>query len=48
MKLLAAAHNRMFACEVTYLEVAAIIVTVRVDDHEANRPFEDVRSTAGL
>lgn len=42
VKLLADAHNRMFMCDVAYLEVAAVVVTVRVHDHEANRPFEDV------
>lgn len=48
VKLLATAYNRMFICGITYLEVAAVIVTVGVDDHEANRPFEDVCSTTGL
>lgn len=46
--LLADARNRMFVCDVPYLEVAAVVVTVRVHDHEANRPLEDVASTAGL
>lgn len=48
VKLLATSHDRMFICDITYLEVAAIIVAVGVDDHEANGPFEDVGSTTGL
>lgn len=48
VKLLATAYNRMFICDITYLEVATVIVTVGVDDHETNRPFEDVRSTTRL
>lgn len=48
MKLLATAQNRMIVSDIAYLEVAAIVVTVGVDDHETNRPLEDVRSSTGL
>ena len=42
------ARNRMSVCNMTNLEIAAVIVTVRVDDHEAYCPFEEIGAAAGL